>query len=227
MNLPYEYKTKSQAIYTAIRGMITSGDYEPEEIFNSVDIARRFGVSRTPVTEAVKMLEARGLVTILPGVGFKVRKPTMLEVLELLEIRGALELLAIKKAVKLCCTDDVNCLDNILFEIEKCLKTRDVEEYLRLNEEFHFKLYKLSKYSRLIQLQRDLWDCEGWYASVLHDNPQEIKILLADHHKIVNCLRDKDSAQSEVVAQEHWFHCVEVLQKKIKQSFEKEDNNEV
>jgi DNA-binding GntR family transcriptional regulator len=118
MAIAYEFKTKSQTIYTAIREMITNGKYQPDEIFNSVELAKKFGVSRTPVTEAVKMLEAKGFVTVLPGVGFKIRKPSIMEILELLEIRGALELLAIRRAVQLCCKQDIDDLEDILNKIK-------------------------------------------------------------------------------------------------------------
>lgn len=211
-----EFKTKSQAVYTAIREMITNGEYGPDETFNSANLAKKFGVSRTPVTEAVKMLEAKGFVTVLPGVGFKIRKPSTMEILELLEIRCALELLAIKRAVRLCCQKDVANLEDILNKIKNCVKTEKMEEYLRLNEEFHFALYDLSGYNHLTQLQRDLWDWEGWYANVLYDTPHDIKVLLEDHYKIVKCLKERAIEQSERVAHEHWCHCVEVLQKKIK-----------
>ncbi|HHU32108.1 MAG: GntR family transcriptional regulator [Zhaonellaceae bacterium] len=215
-NISYEFKTKSQAVYTAIREMITSGEHGPDEIFNSVDLAKKFGVSRTPVTEAVKMLEAKGFVTVLPGVGFKIRKPSTMEILELLEIRCALELLAIRRAVRLRCQKDVANLENILNKIKNCVKTEEMDEYLRLNEEFHFALYDLSRYNHLIQLQRDLWDWEGWYANELYDTPHDIEVLLEDHYKIVKCLKDRAIEESEKVAHEHWRHCVEVLQKKIK-----------
>lgn len=216
MAITYEFKTKSQAIYAAIREMITNGKYKPDEIFNSVELAKKFGVSRTPVTEAVKMLEAKGFVTVLPGVGFKIRKPSIMEILELLEIRGALELLAIRRAVQLCCQQDVEHLEAILLKVQNSLKTGNMEEYLRLNDDFHFALYDLSKYERLIQLQRDFWDWEAWYANVLYDNPYDIQVLLDDHFKIVQCLKDKDFEQSEKIAHEHWSNCVEVLQKKLK-----------
>lgn len=215
MGITYEFKTKSQAIYTAIREMITNGQHGPDEIFNSVELAKKFGVSRTPVTEAMKMLEAKGFVTILPGVGFKIRKPSIDEIVELLEIRGALELLAIKRAVNLCSSKDVNLLEDILDKTRECIKTGNTEEYFQLNEEFHFALYELSGYDRLIQLQRDLWDWEAWYANVLYGNPEDIEVLLADHYKIVQCLRKKDLEESNNIGNEHWRHCVEVLQKQL------------
>lgn len=210
------YKTKSQSIYGVLRELIMRGQYPEGQIFNSVELAKKYGVSRTPVIEAIKLLEAKGFVKILPGVGFEVRKPSAAEIFELLEIRGTLEGLALKKAILNCTAQDVSALKKILHALEDCLKTKNREEYLRLNEEFHFSLYELSKYSRLVFALRELWDYEGWYANALHENTEDLRLLMDDHWKIVLVLEEKDLQQCACIIEEHWRHCVEVLQKNIK-----------
>src|SRR2546422_6782820 len=81
-------------VVRGLRSQILSGELEPGTALSEVTLAGTFGVSRTPVREALKQLQVEGLVEIVPRVGTFVSKPSLRDVTELLEVKEVLEGLA-------------------------------------------------------------------------------------------------------------------------------------
>lgn len=136
--------TASEFVYEQLRRKIfekslTSGQRLPE-----VAIAKEMDVSRTPVREALRRLESEGLVQIVPGWGACLASPTRQEIIDTYEVRETLELMAVRKAAR-CITPLQICRlqENIDAERQIFIH-KDLEAYLKINDEFHIMIAESS-----------------------------------------------------------------------------------
>ena len=95
-----EYLPLREVVFEALRDAIVHGEFEPGERLLEVALAKRLGVSRTPVREAIRMLELEGLVVMVPRKGAEVARITEKDLRDALEIRLSLEELAVELACK-------------------------------------------------------------------------------------------------------------------------------
>ncbi|QRN85554.1 GntR family transcriptional regulator [Clostridia bacterium] len=89
-------ESKVTLIYKIMRDNISTGLWHEGDQFSSFDVARKYGIGRTTVNDAIKILEKKGFVDILPNVGFKVSAITVQSIREYLEVRLAIELIVSK-----------------------------------------------------------------------------------------------------------------------------------
>ena len=109
-----KFITKTEFAYKEIKDKIGDGFYKKNHLYTIVDVANEIGVSRTPVSGAIKILESEGIVTLFPGVGFKIKYLTMNEIRESLMISGALEIVAMDYIIDNSNTDFLKKADTLL-----------------------------------------------------------------------------------------------------------------
>src|SRR5262245_19072648 len=131
--------TTAKVVAERLREEIQHGTLAAGSRLRQNDVAQRFGVSTTPVREAFAQLQAEGLVRIDPHRGAVVFHPSVDDVLEFYEIREALESLAVTHAIPSLQPDVASDLEGL---IERMRKTEDARKWLKLNDEFHLKLYE-------------------------------------------------------------------------------------
>ena len=132
-----------------IRQSILSGEFAPGTQLRQGELAQRFGISRIPVREALRYLEAEGLVTMHANRGFEVTSLSLDQVLELMEIRIALECRAIRLAVPNMVDEDFEEAESILSDYDR---TPDPSKWGAINWRFHWLLYKPCYLERLLSL---------------------------------------------------------------------------
>lgn len=142
-------RTTAEAISAAVRADIVAGRFASGEKLRQVHLARRFGVSTTPVREAFGILQHQGLVRMHPQRGATVFVPTVEDLEEHYEIRDALECLATARAAVNFRPEHSGPLRAALAEMHDC---RDPELYVELNHRFHMSIYELSGRRRLVDL---------------------------------------------------------------------------
>lgn len=203
--------TKSEMVYKALRKAITEGEMKPGERYSIAEIADKYGVSRSPVSEAVKLIKAQDLIEILPNVGFEIRMLSREEIEEVLNIRGALEGLAIRKVIKNITSKEMDLLRVLLKKIEKAVQTVDLESYLEANEEFHFTLYKTAKSRKLDVALQEYWLHEVWYAKDISKITKKVTILIEDHQRMLQVIENKEFEQVQKLIEEHIEHCLDIV----------------
>src|SRR5918992_4459068 len=129
-----ERDTTAKVVAERLRSEIQHGTLAPGTRLRQNDVARRFGVSTTPVREAFAQLQAEGLVRIDPHRGAVVFHPSVDDVLEFYEIREALESLAVTHAIPNLRRDVGRELGAL---IERMRRTEAARRWLTLNDEFH------------------------------------------------------------------------------------------
>ena len=194
---PVSYVSKTDMVAALIRELIITGELTAGQQLRQRDLAQRFGVSQTPVREAMRRLESEGLVIGDTHRGFTVVTPDDGPVEENFQIRAALESLGASLAA--CKIDEAG-----LGELERlndrirALADED-PRYAELNREFHFTLYQYSRSPLLMSLMRLLW-------ASLHGGPRVLRThaeSASQHDAILAALRAGDGDAASALTYQH------------------------
>jgi DNA-binding GntR family transcriptional regulator len=158
--------TKAEAVYRETRWRIITGALPPATAVNQAELAAEFGVSQTPVREALLRLESEGLVIFLAHSMVKVSPLDFQELDELYAIRVELDSFAGQLAAANCTPEDVAKLKSLLASNA----TADVGDRLHRNLDFHRSIYRASGNKQLTRLLDQLWDRTERYRIVLVAN---------------------------------------------------------
>ena len=193
------FTTKSQYVYDTLRTRIVSGENKPGERLILRKVAAMAGTSLVPVREAIKKLEADGLVTQIPHVGASIAAPDLEKIEEILLIRATLEILGIQVTLPRFTEADFEDLEAIILETRWAVERRNSARLNRLNREFHLRLYRSCPLPRLKKMIEDLWDESQISSNLLEFIPQRAKQNLAEHQRLVRFLRKRDVKNVEAI----------------------------
>lgn len=189
-------------VAATLRDDILAGVYSPGERIRQDELAERHGASRLPVREALRMLEAEGLVTLVANTGAWVSHLSADEYQELYLIRERLEPLLLRLNVPLLNDADVDGLELLADTMES---SDDVERFLRLDREFHLSCLTAARTTVLADTVLNLWNRTQHYrraATRLFYQEQD-RSVHHDHHLIVGALRRRDADEAERVLAGH------------------------
>ncbi len=189
-------------IATTLRDAILAGDYAPGERIRQDELADRHGASRLPVREALRMLEAEGLVTIVANTGAWVARISVDECQEMYHMRERLEPLLLRMNVQLISEDEIDGLELLADAMES---SDDVERFLRLDREFHLSPLSGAHTAVLGDTVRSLWNRTQHYrrAATRMFYSDGDRSVHHDHRLIVGALRRRDEVEAERVLAGH------------------------
>ena len=201
--------TAQQEAYIYLQDQIVSASLPGGSRLEVEKISRALGVSRMPVREAIRQLDAEGYVTIRPNRGAVVTSRTPAEVLELFEIRAVLEGLAMRLAIRNVTAEALEDIEHELVRLRR-LETHSTS-WLEQHDRFHDLLCRLSGRGRLCtdiaRLQLAVRPYIRLY-SKLHTNPE---IKGHEHERIIEALRSGDGDRAECVMRAHVMVNAEVI----------------
>ena len=151
-----EYLPLRDVVFNTLRQAILKGELKPGERLLEIALAERLGVSRTPVREAMRKLEQEGLVVMIPRRGAQVASITEKDLNDVLEVRIALENVAIEKACKLITEDELGRLWVAAKEFEKTKAEGNLVRLAETDVAFHEIIYQASDNKRLNQVLNNL-----------------------------------------------------------------------
>jgi DNA-binding GntR family transcriptional regulator len=210
---PITSKTKNVAVYRKLRQAILKGKLKPGQKIVMADLAKMFGLSETPVREAIRRLESDGYVQFTPHTGAIVTKIDEGELVEVYLIRIALEALATRLASPHITDKDIDFLIKKNQEIEAAIQQRKYENIGRINKDFHLRIYKAAPFPRLYKMICDLWDTFERWPSVFAYVPERAAASVEEHKKIIQALRKGDTDLADRLMKEQKEHAMEALQK--------------
>lgn len=189
-------------IAATLRDAILDGEYAPGERIRQDDLAERHGASRLPVREALRMLEAEGLVTLVANTGAWVSTLGAEECQELYLVRERLEPLLLKMNVPLVTDDEIARLQALADRMEE---SADVEEFLVLDREFHLLGIDHADTSVLTDLVKSLWNRTQHYrrAATRLFWSEGDRGVHHDHQLLVGALRRRDADDAEMLLAQH------------------------
>ena len=151
-----EYLPLRDVVFQTLRQAILRGELKPGERLMEIQLANKLGVSRTPIREAIRKLELEGLVLMIPRRGAEVAEITEKSLRDVLEVRGALEELAVDLACERITQEDISKLKEAAKLFEETLPGEDVTEIAEADVKFHDIIYLSTDNQRLIQLLYNL-----------------------------------------------------------------------
>jgi DNA-binding GntR family transcriptional regulator len=166
-------------------------------------LASRLSVSVMPVREALRLLEAEGLVSFTPRRGARVAELSEEDIEETYIVRAALEGLAARLAVQNMTPRDLRALQRTHSRMQRARQEEDLAEFLTSDREFHATMYGLSKREGLVRRILQLWDQSRRYLALTYETANPWDDALASHQAILKACQAHDAAQAERVTREH------------------------
>src|SRR5690625_3144537 len=188
--------------YEKIEAIILSGTLKGGDRLNDSKLAKAFSISRGPVRSALAKLAEAGLVVHVPNRGAFVKEINIDDILEIYDVRAAIERAGAKAASKKIDNDTFKALKDCIKKMDICFHNKDNENYFQLNLKFHALIHRGSQNSRLIALYERLSREQRLFRhfSVLQSKMEESH---AEHHAIFAALQE---GNSEKAAQEMENH---------------------
>jgi DNA-binding GntR family transcriptional regulator len=201
-------RTTAERVAHLLRNEIQGGQLRPGARLRQHDIAVRFGVSTTPVREAFALLQAQGLVRIDAHRGAIVFRPSPRELVESQEIRCALELLAVTKAMG---RIDDSTVQELRQMIEKMRDVEAADDWVELNDRFHMRLYEASDNHSLVEMIAALRETSNIYIRMFVDR-QPVGARSDDQHEeILEACIAHDYDRARRVLKDHLEGAVDKL----------------
>lgn len=156
----HEFEAPSDSIvdrvYEQLKSKAIAYDIKPGERLNEGELAREFGVSRTPLREALNRLNTEGLIRFVPGKGFYCRDLDVHDIFALYELRKAIEVAAIRLAIKRAKDEDIDELLKFLDSTGPEVGGRTTDELVALDETFHERLIAMSGNPEMLRVLRNI-----------------------------------------------------------------------
>ena len=192
-----------EKVYRAIRNDILDGLVPPGERIVETRLAEQIKTSRTPVREALHILEREGLLDSIPRVGYRVKRIRWEEVEEICEIRGVNEILAAKWAIDRITSKELNALNDNLAISEKEVREGNLKSFIELDAEFHEIITRASRSERLLELCQMLRRHMLRYRIDSLYLPEVALQAIEGHRRIFECILRKDKRSVPAAIRDH------------------------
>jgi DNA-binding GntR family transcriptional regulator len=190
----------AQYVYAQLRQELRDRDLASGERLREADIAERLNVSRTPVREALKRLEAEGLVRFAPPRGYVVVQLTPAQVMELYAMRKVLVGAAARFAAEQASPIEIQSMQQVIAKLERAKTPDDVA---MLNRRLHETIVAAAHNQYLHKMANVLNDALGLLGTTTYSMAGRIKSGLKENKEIVACIADHDADGAERAAHEH------------------------
>ncbi len=189
-------------IVQTLETQIIQGSLKPKEPLVESSICGRFGVSRTPVREAMRMLESRGYLIFTPYKGWTVKEISIAEVQEVYVVRAHLASLAAELACANLRERDLQELDGMLADMAVVVQKGDVHEYFELNINFHTLIEGVSGNRPLVRIMESLDKMTLRYRFLSLSLSGRLERSLDEHSRMVQAFRERDPEAAAQIAKE-------------------------
>jgi DNA-binding GntR family transcriptional regulator len=189
--------------YTRLKELILRYDLKPGQKLTQEALARRLGVSLTPVREALRTLEQEGYVTLLRNRGFYVTEITLKEAEELFELREALEVLSIEKAIKYRDEAFVDALDACLREYERVVRQALTRERVLLDQRFHLLIARQADNESVRRTLEHVFERITLKRKIEGASPTRGATAYDEHVTILEAIREGDVARARDLVGHH------------------------
>ena len=193
MDTRIEHTTLSEKAYAKIRAGLMSAEFGPGESLRIRPLAEHYGISATPVREALQRLVAENVLEIQPNKSFRVPVLTADRFEEIVRMRIALEPLASELAFENIGNSELRELGKLVEIMDRAITNVNIRSYTAANEKFHFMIYDKSNAQLLLGTIRDLWVLAAPYFSMLFDETSYTAEGNKLHYEIMRALHARDS----------------------------------
>ena len=186
-----------------LRELIRSGDLEPKARLNELELSVRFGISRTPLREAIKILATEGLLELLPNRGARVASISDEEIEEMVEVVAGLEAIAADLACRHITEAEIAAIEERHAAMLSAWQTGDERGYFRLNREIHEAVMRASRNATLQGIYANLSGRIQRARYAAHKTPEQWQRAVGEHERMVLLLRERDGEALAALMREH------------------------
>lgn len=204
-------------VHKQLRDMAMTFRFLPGERLNEAILAKELGVSRTPLREALNRLSTEGFLTFSANNGFFRKKLDVKEIFDLYEFRMHLELSAVKLAVERATDEQLSEIEQFLTESAREEPSRTVDDLVKLDEQFHEMLMKLTGNIQMLNSLRNI-NARIQFVRWL-DMTERRSETQSQHKHIVAAIRNRDRNESERLISDHIAHRVDQIFDKVERSY--------
>ena len=209
------YLPLRDVVFQTLRTAILKGDLKPGERLMELQLASKLGVSRTPIREAIRMLEQEGLARTIPRKGAEVAGMTEKDMEDVLQIRCVLEELAARLSCQNITDEEMRELKIAMVAFEEKTREGKVVELAKADVTFHDIIYRAADNPKLLVLLNNLREQMYRYRTEYMKDDRIHPVLIREHKEMVKALESRDQ---ELVAREvrqHLKNQEEVMKKII------------
>lgn len=192
----------SARVATGLRAKILAGEYLPGERIVQEELAEQFGASRLPVRDALRLLEAEGLVTLVANTGAWVAQLSLEECEEVYQLRERVEPLLVRMSIPHL---DAAAIARLRELFEAIRETDSIEEFLRLDRDFHNLTYSGARTGVLGDLVSRLWNSTQHYRRAFSQifGVHENRAVHLEHELLVLAIERGDADEAERIVNAH------------------------
>lgn len=198
--------TKNDYAYAQLRDLILTGELSPGSPLQQGKLAKDFGLSTTPLREAIRRLAAEGLITLAAHRDARVAEVTEKEAADLYQVRCQLDPLAASLAATHRTEDELSDIIEAESLLVPLTEEGGVDGLLR-HREFHRRIYRASHNPILVDMLERLWDKADRYRIIglqtRGDSPQDFQRVSAEHAELVTAIGDGDAERAQAVMERH------------------------
>ncbi|WP_257985450.1 GntR family transcriptional regulator [Bacillus sp. V5-8f] len=193
----------NQKIYSYLRDKIVHNDLKPGTRIDYNDIANELGVSKTPLRDALQLLQQDGLIEVKSRSGTFVSTPNQKDIEEIFEVRKALERQAIKLAMPNISHQYLETIYATALDVDKEIIKGDYQSFFQFDRHFHKSLVLHSKNGRLIKMMESLEAQITWIGVMVAKTPERPRRANEKHKDILNALIKMNISIAQDLMDEH------------------------
>jgi DNA-binding GntR family transcriptional regulator len=200
---PRQERPRYDDVVSGIRDMIVEGELIPGPRISERALCDRFGVSRTPLREALKVLASEGLVELTPNRGARVIRLTEADARDMFEVMGTLEGLAGELAVARITAEEIAEIKALHYQMALHHARRELMPYFRLNQEIHRKIFEIGRNRTLMTIYRGLAGRIRRPRYLANISPTRWAEALEEHEAILAALETRDGETLGRILKDH------------------------
>lgn len=195
-----------ETVAHALRAAVISGEMEPGVVYSAPTLSARFGVSPTPVREAMLDLAKEGLVISVPNKGFRVTEVSGTDLDNITELRLLIEPPTVRKVAKHIPVEDFDTLYRLAKDIVDHASAGNLIEYVDADRLFHIELLKYSGNPRLVETISSLRAQTRLYGLAALVDRGVLTESAKEHLELVDLLKNRDGRAAERLMRQHIAH---------------------
>ena len=198
-----DYLPLRDVVFNTLRQAILTGEMKPGERLMEIHLANKLGVSRTPIREAIRKLELEGLVIMIPRRGAEVAQITWKNLKDVLEVRRALDVLAIELACERMTSEEIASLEKACVAFKEATQTKDARLIAEADVALHDIIVASTRNDRLVQLVNNLAEQMYRYRfEHIKDSSQHDR-LVDEHNDIYQSILNRDKEKAALAVKKH------------------------
>ncbi|MCR5734137.1 MAG: GntR family transcriptional regulator [Lachnospiraceae bacterium] len=198
-----EFLPLRDVVFNTLRQSILTGELSPGERLMEIHLANKLGVSRTPIREAIRMLELEGLVTMIPRKGAEVSRISADDMRDVLEVRRSLDSLAVILACDRMTALEKEKLKEAESDFEEAIKTKNATVIAKADVKFHDIILEASRNKRLMQLVNNLAQRVYRYRLEYVKDERNHDRLISEHRQIMENIFEGRKTEAKTAIEKH------------------------